>query len=288
MSSSDLSRLGRPELHVHHDKLRRLERGEPHQQVCPSLVDVVLGRGLPVAFEEVRVILARALERTLSEQAAEELPDNHAVETAGTFNTRDDQTYYLINKDTFSSLPQVATDAESILALKPSIIITSMAADAATANDLQTKTGIPVYVINANLEFGENFYKQISSLGTLFGEEKRAAELNKGIADLIGDITAKALINSSATAYACGMFYYGGASLLKASGNYLPFDYSNLSNAITPAENGQPYVITLETLIAANPDYFFIDSIGLSGCIASMEAAVDTTPNSPIVLSITA
>jgi len=195
----------------------------------------------------------------------------HAVETAGTFNTRDDQTYYLINKDTFSSLPQVATDAESILALKPSIIITSMAADAATANDLQTKTGIPVYVINANLEFGENFYKQISSLGTLFGEEKRAAELNKGIADLIGDITAKALINSSATAYACGMFYYGGASLLKASGNYLPFDYSNLSNAITPAENGQPYVITLETLIAANPDYFFIDSIGLSGCIASMK-----------------
>jgi len=193
-----------------------------------------------------------------------------AIETAGTFNTRDDQTYYLVNKDKFTSLPQVATDAESILALDPSIIITSTAADVSTADDLQSKTGIPVYVINANLEFGDSFYDQISSLGTLFGEEERAAQLNDGIAGMIEEITSNALMDSSATAYASGMFYYGGASFLKASGNYLPFDYSNLSNAISPAENGQPYVITLETLIAADPDYFFLDSIGLSGCIASI------------------
>jgi iron complex transport system substrate-binding protein len=193
-----------------------------------------------------------------------------AIETTGTFNTRDDQTYYLINKGTFSSLPQVATDAESVLAFAPSIIITSAAADVATADDLQSKTGIPVYVINANLEFGESFYEQISSLGTLFGEKDRAAALNDGIADLIEGIKSSALVNSSLTAYASGMFYYGGASMLKASGNYLPFDYSNISNAIGAAENGQPYIITLETLIAADPDYFFIDSIGLSTSIASI------------------
>jgi iron complex transport system substrate-binding protein len=194
----------------------------------------------------------------------------NALEADGTFNTRDDQTYYLVNKEKFSSLPRAGTDAESIVKLKPSIIITSTANDAAAANDLQSKTGVPVYVINANLEFGEEFYKQISSLGMLFGEEKRAADLNKGIAGLIGDITSDALVDNPATAYACGMFYYGGASLLKASGNYLPFDYSNLTNAMKAAENGQPYMITLETLIEADPDYFFIDSIGLSGCIASI------------------
>ncbi|NLK25019.1 MAG: ABC transporter substrate-binding protein [Euryarchaeota archaeon] len=133
----------------------------------------------------------------------------NTLEADGTFNTREDQTYYLINKDKFSSLPRTGTDAESIVKLKPSIIITSTANDAATANDLQSKTGIPVYAINANLEFGEKFYKQISSLGALFGEEKRAAELNKGIADLIGDITSEALVDSPVTAYASGMFYYG-------------------------------------------------------------------------------
>ena len=99
-----------------------------------------------------------------------------AIETAGTFNTRDDQTYYLINKAKFSALPQVATTPEAILALNPSVIITSTAEDAATADTLQDQTSIPVYVINADLEFGEDFYNQITSLGTLFGEQTRAAE----------------------------------------------------------------------------------------------------------------
>jgi ABC-type Fe3+-hydroxamate transport system substrate-binding protein len=96
----------------------------------------------------------------------------HAIETAGTFNTRDDQTYYLINKAKFSTLPQVATTAEAILDLNPSVIITSLAEDAATADNLQAQTNIPVYVINANFEFGAAFYDQIASLGTLLGEQE--------------------------------------------------------------------------------------------------------------------
>jgi iron complex transport system substrate-binding protein len=199
-----------------------------------------------------------------------------AVETAGTFNTRDDQTYYLINKEKIASLPQVATTAEAILNLNPTLIITSTAEDTATADTLQTQTNIPVYVINANLEFGDAFYNQITSLGVLLGESERANELNNGIAQMIGDITSKATAATSETAYASGMFYYGGASFLKASGNYLPFDYSNVTNVIEPAANGQPYVITLETLIAANPDYMFIDSIGLNDCITSINGYIDT------------
>ncbi|XHH09683.1 MAG: ABC transporter substrate-binding protein [Candidatus Bathyarchaeia archaeon] len=199
-----------------------------------------------------------------------------AIETAGTFNTRDDQTYYLINKDTFSALPQVATTAEAILNLNPSVIITSTAEDAATADTLQSQTNIPVYVINANLEFGDAFYEQLTSVGTLLGEQNRASELNNGIEQMINDITSTATTANSKKAYACGMFYYGGASFLKGSGNYLPFDYSNIPNAIEPASNGQPYVITLETLIAANPDYIFIDSIGLNDSINSINGYINT------------
>lgn len=201
--------------------------------------------------------------------------DVKAMETVGTFNTRADQTYYLINNATFSTLPKVATDAESLIAANVSLIITSEAADAATADTLQNQTGIPVYVINANLEFGEAFYEQITSLGDMFGEQERAVELNDGIAGLIEDITDNSTVANADTAYACGMFYYGGASFLKGSGDYLPFDYSNVTNAIAPATNGQPYVITLETLIAADPDYIFIDSIGLTGCIATINDDID-------------
>jgi len=198
-----------------------------------------------------------------------------AIETHGTFNTRDDQTYYLINKAKFSALPQVAETAEAILALNPSLIITSKAQDAAIADTLQTQTNIPVYVINADLEFGEDFYAQIVSLGTLFGEKDRAAEFNEGIKGMISDIKSKAPSAGTESAYACGMFFYGGASFLKGSGNYLPFDYSNIPNAIDPAANRQPYVITLETLINADPDYIFIDSIGLSGVISSIKEYID-------------
>lgn len=198
-----------------------------------------------------------------------------AMETAGTFNTRDDQTYYLINKEKFSALPQVATTAEAILGLNPSVIITSTVTDAGTADNLQTQTGIPVYVINANLEFGDDYCGQITALGTLIGEQDRAAELNEGVAKMIEEITSSSTTASAMDAYSCGMFYYGGASFLKGSGNYLPFDYSNVTNAIEPAVNGQPYVITLETLLEADPDYIFIDSIGLSSCVAAMNGFID-------------
>lgn len=209
-----------------------------------------------------------------------------AIETAGTFNTRDDQTYYLINKDKFSMLPQVGTTAEAILNLNPSVIITSTAEDAATADNLQTQTKIPVYVINANLEFGDAFYNQITSLGTLLGENERATALNNGITQMINDLTSKATVASTKSAYACGMFYYGGASFLKGSGNYLPFEYSKITNAIAPSANGQPYVITLETLINSNPHYIFIDSIGLSDCITSINGFIDSNTGLDQVLAV--
>ena len=240
-----------------------------------TTVTDALGRtvNIPQQIDSVYSIGACSLRLVSYFDAVEKV---QAIESEGTFNTRDDQTYYLINKETFSALPQVATTPEAILNLNPSVIITSTAEDAATADTLQEQTGIPVYVINANVEFGEAFYNQITSIGTLLGEEARATELNEGIATMINAITTEATTANAKTAYACGMFYYGGASFLKASGNYLPFDYSNVPNAIEPAANGQPYTITLETLIAANPDYIFIDSIGLSDCLDAIVGYIDT------------
>ncbi|XES77953.1 MAG: ABC transporter substrate-binding protein [Candidatus Bathyarchaeia archaeon] len=244
-------------------------------EVSATTVTDALGRtvNVPQQMDSIYCIGACSLRLVSYFDAVDKV---QAIETAGTFNTRDDQTYYLVNKAKFSALPQVATTPEAILALNPSVIITSTASDVATADTLQSQTSIPVYVINADLEFGQAFYDQITSLGTLFGEPTRAAELNTGIADMINEVTSKATTASVESAYACGMFYYGGASFLKGSGNYLPFDYSNVTNAIEPAANGQPYVITLETLIADNPDYIFIDSIGLSSCIDSINEYIDT------------
>jgi iron complex transport system substrate-binding protein len=244
-------------------------------EVAETTVTDALGRtvNVPKQIDSVYCIGACSLRLVSYFDVVDKV---QAIETAGTFNTRDDQTYYLVNKERFSALPQVATTAEAILDLNPSVIITSTASDVATADTLQDQTNIPVYVIDANVEFGDAFYNQITSLGDLFGEQNRATELNEGIANMISAITSASTTANTKSAYACGMFYYGGASFLKGSGNYLPFDYSNVPNAIEPAANGQPYTITLETLIADDPDYIFIDSIGLSSCIGSINEYIDT------------
>ncbi len=245
----------------------------PFQPTETTVTDA-LGRtvNIPQQLDSIFCIGAASLRLVSYFEAVEKV---QALEPAGTFNTRLDQTYYLVNNEAFSELPQVATTPEAIIDLDPSLIITSRAQDAATADTLQTQTNISVYVINADLEFGQAFYDQITSLGTLFGEPARATQLNEGIANMISDIVSEATTASNESAYACGMFFYGGASFLKGSGNYLPFDYSNIANAIEPASNGQPYTITLETLIDANPDYIFIDSIDLDGVIGSINGYID-------------
>ncbi len=244
----------------------------PPEPVATTVTDS-LGRtvNIPEQINSIYCIGACSLRLVSYFDAANKV---QAVEPAGTFNTKDDQTYYIINKAKFSALPEVATTPEAILALNSSLIITSTAEDTATADALQSQTSVPVYVINANIEFGQAYYDQITSLGILFGEQARATQLNEGVANMISEITSKATTQNSKKAYACGMFYYGGASFLKGSGNYLPFDHSYVPNAIEPATNGQPYVITLETLIAANPDYIFIDSIGLSSCVESINGYI--------------
>jgi iron complex transport system substrate-binding protein len=241
----------------------------------PSAITVTdsLGRtvNVPEQIDSIYCIGACSLRLVSYFDAVDKV---QAIEPAGTFNTLDDQTYYLVNKAKFSALTEIATTPEAILALNPSLIITSTAEDTSIADTLQTQTDIPVYVIDANVEFGQGFYDQITSLGTLLGETARATELNEGVYTIINGIKSTAPSQNSNSAYACGMFYYGGASFLKGSGNYLPFDYSNVPNAIEPATNGQPYVITLETLIAANPSYIFIDSIGVSSCVNSINGYI--------------
>jgi iron complex transport system substrate-binding protein len=173
-----------------------LNSNNGNSETSETTVTDALGRTVnaPTQIDSIYCIGACSLRLVSYFDAVDKV---QAIETAGTFNTRDDQTYYLKNKATFSALPQAATTPEAILALNPSVIITSTASDAATADNLQSQTNTPVYVINADLEFGQAFYDQITSLGTLFGKQARAAELNEGIANMISEITSKATSSST-------------------------------------------------------------------------------------------
>ena len=185
------------------------------------------------------------------------------LEAKAMFNERDDQTYYLVHKERFSSIPRIALDAESIIKHNPDIIITGEA-DIVEVDNLESKTKITMYAVNGGVEIGEDLYQQMQKLGKLFGEEERAQEFVDGTKALIFDITSKVTDKNASRAYACGMFFYGGAEFIKGTGNYQPFDLSLVDNVMPEAKNKQPYKVTKETVIHYDPDIIFIDSIEIN------------------------
>src|SRR6266702_6282427 len=76
-SSSDLDLAGHL-LQVDDDELRGLERRETHPHVHDAAIAIVLGRGLGVAANEVRVSRLRPLERALPEERVHEGADVEA------------------------------------------------------------------------------------------------------------------------------------------------------------------------------------------------------------------
>ncbi len=191
-----------------------------------------------------------------------------------------DKTYTQVYKSTFSGLKTVTiSNAEEIISLKPSIVISSTVSVADLDKEQETY-GVPVYAINADLEFGSSaWYEQITRLGVLLKEEKRATELTDGVKGIIKDLQKSSVKDVSA--YACGMMFYGKGTFLKTSGtgDYLPFDYSGVTNIMptSPSGNKQPYNTTIENVLAADFDYIFIDGSNLTSVVTEINGYISTT-----------
>lgn len=167
-------------------------------------------------------------------------------------------------------LPDIgsAENHEGIIAAAPDLIISS-AVDTGQLDQLQRVLGIPVFAVDADLELQDRqeFFHQLKTLGTVLGREARADELVQGIGAVLEDLeTRAALVREPRRAYAGGMMFYGPADLLRTTGDYLPFDLTGTVNVMptSPAGNRQPYMTSLEDLIAASPDYVFIDAANIN------------------------
>jgi iron complex transport system substrate-binding protein len=174
-----------------------------------------------------------------------------------------DKLTYRVAFPWLKDLPDIggADNPEKIIEANPDIVFCTTIA-VSELDAFQEKLGIPVFAINADLEFGdEAFFDQITMMGKVLKEEKRAAELNKGIKNIIKDCSGR-LPTIIKTAYATGMQGGSGSGLLKTSGDYLPFDDTNVKNVMPSSAAGvgkQPYQTDLESLIKANPQYVFVD-----------------------------
>ncbi len=173
---------------------------------------------------------------------------------------------YRIAYPELQSLPSVGSieNHEAIIAAAPDIVF-STTVDVSRLDQIQDVLGIPVFALDADVELSDldRFNDQILLLGEVLGEQQRARELVDGITALLSDIAGRtAQSGEPKRAYAGGMMYYGPADLLRTTGDYIPFDLTGTENVMptSPAGNFQPYLTSLEDLIAADPQYVFIDA----------------------------
>lgn len=183
----------------------------------------------------------------------------------------DNRTHTFIMKDLLGDLPTIdRNDPEQVIMTGVDIVVTSTVS-VSDLDEMQNKYGIPVFAINADVEFGsEVYYDQILKLGILFDESERAKAIVDGVKTMINDITDNTSTIENMTAYACGMNYYGAGGFLKTSGDYLPFEYSKIENAYPSASNKQPFNTDEETVISKNPQIIFIDGGGYNSAVTYM------------------
>jgi len=179
-----------------------------------------------------------------------------------------------------------AENHEGIIAAEPDLIICS-SVDPVKLDQLQEVLGVPVFGVDIDVELydTERFYRQLETLGLVLGREARAEELIRGIEAALGDLKSRSSrVREAKRAYAGGMMYFGPADLLRTTGDFLPFDLAGAENVMpsNPAGNLQPYMTSLEDLIAASPDYAFIDAANIrlsqSGFAANRKVLEEQVP----------
>jgi len=161
---------------------------------------------------------------------------------------------YRIAHPELQELPSIGSQEnhEAIIAGNPDIVFSSTV-DVAALDQLQNTLGIPVFAIDADVEVA-------------------------GIEDIVADLNERAeRVSEPKRGYAGGMMFYGPADLLRTTGDYAPFDYTNTTNVMptNPVGNLRPYMTSLEELISADPDYVFIDSANYGLSLRGYEANRD-------------
>ncbi|QSZ28184.1 iron ABC transporter substrate-binding protein [Aceticella autotrophica] len=185
----------------------------------------------------------------------------------------DGLTYNTAYRDELSKLPVVgvggskaAANPEKLVEVKPDVIFTGFS-DKSQADNLQTKTGIPVVVLSYGTSiFDEDFYKSLKLVGKIMGDETRAQKVVDYIKNCQKDLNdrTKGIPNDKKpTVYVGAVSHAGSHGIESTRGNYPPFVIVNAKNVADETGKNGSIDIDKEKLLSWNPDIIFIDEGGL-------------------------
>mgnify|MGYP000170980605 CR=1 FL=1 len=159
-------------------------------------------------------------------------------------------------------------DPEKLLSAGPEVIFVAYLVDAAKADELQSKTGIPVVVLSYGKlgTFDQEVYESLSLIGKITGETKRAEEVIayiKGCHEDLAERTADIPDADKPSVYVGGIGMKGTHGIESTQGNFPPLAAIGAVNVVDETGSKGSVMIDKEKLIEWDPDIIFIDEGGL-------------------------
>lgn len=173
--------------------------------------------------------------------------------------------------------PNNAPDPEKILTVKPDVIFNTYVTEAAAADELQAKTGVPVVVLSyGGATFGVTpifdppLQDSLRLVGSITGQDARAQAAIAFIQQAQKDLDARTKDIPDAdrpTAYIGGLGSKGAHGIESTQGRYVLLDAIHARNVVDEIGKGGSLMVDREQLLAWDPDFIFIDRSGLAAAV---------------------
>jgi iron complex transport system substrate-binding protein len=166
--------------------------------------------------------------------------------------------------------PNNAPDPEKLLTVKPQVIFSTYASEAAAADELQQKTGIPVVVLSyggAGITsiFGEKVQGSLKLVGQVTGSDAKAQAAVDFIVKAQQDLDARTKDIADAdkpTVYVGGLGSKGTHGLESTQGKYALLDVIHAKNVADETGKSGSIMVDKEKLLEWDPHYIFVDQGG--------------------------
>lgn len=233
---------------------------------------------VPETVESVVCVGVGALRYSCYVGAADLIVGVEDYETRGGMS----RLYNYINYDKFQNLPVIGGNGEpyteELIEVAPQVIVMSKYASV-EADDLQSKTGIPVVVVpGSDTTLDDNAYETIRLLGELYGQEDRAAELTAYLQGIQADLTGRTADipeEEKPTVYVAGVSFKGAHGFEGTEAGYGPFALIGARNLADTTGQTGAFDLDLEQVLSWDPDVIFLDYDGLALIQADYEKNPD-------------
>ncbi len=181
--------------------------------------------------------------------------------------------YAYANRELWADLPLVGTDAmgatdyypEEIIKVNPDLILCSYTRE--LADEIQTKTGIPVVAVPMGTLFGEDYEEALRLLADVCGVPERAETVITFINDCLKDLEARTAgvpERDKPTVLGAAATFKGAHGIEGVYVKYTVFE-TIAANDVTAgiSEKSGAVLLDKEKIIEWDPEYIFLDSSGV-------------------------